>query len=295
MLKEGAGLAELLNDEKKRWKTIKDQIRQIKKQFGDDKVLGPRRTVLADAPQLAEMSFDAFIEREPVTILLSEQGWIRALKGHVKDAAVEQKYKEGDKEKYVIEGETTDKFVFFASDGRFFTLSGDKLPGGRGFGEPIRLMVSMGDNTDIVSFFKYDENARLLVAASDGRGFIVPMKEVLAQTKNGKAVLNMPDKVKAVACVMVPKGHDSVVTIGENRKILVFPISQLPEMGRGRGVTLQKFKDGGLNDIKTINYVDGLTWHRGSMNKTDLRLWVGERAGAGRLAPQGFPKNNKLS
>jgi len=295
LLKEGADLTDLLQDEKKRWKKIKEQIRQIKKQFGDDKILGPRRTILADAPQVADVPVDAFIEREPITVLLSEQGWIRAMKGHVKDAAVEQKYKEGDKEKYVIEGETTDKFVFFASDGRFFTLSGDKLPGGRGFGEPIRLMVSMGDNTDIVSFFKYDETIRLLVAASDGRGFIVPMKEVLAQTKNGKAVLNMPENTKAVACIPVPQGHDSVVTIGENRKILVFPVSQLPEMVRGRGVTLQKFKDGGLSDVKTINYNDGLTWHRGSMTKSELKLWVGERAGAGRLAPQGFPRNNKLS
>lgn len=295
LLKEGADLTDLLNDEKKRWKKIKEQIRMIKKQFGDDKVLGPRRTILADAPAVADVPVEAFIEREPITVLLSEQGWVRAMKGHVKDAAVEQKYKEGDKEKYVIEGETTDKFVFFASDGRFFTLSGDKLPGGRGFGEPIRLMVSMGDNTDIVAFFKYDENARMLVAASDGRGFIVPMKDVLAQTKNGKAVLSVPDNVKAVACVIVPDGHDSVVTIGENRKILVFPMSQLPEMGKGRGVILQKYKDGGLNDVKTINYNDGLSWHRGSMSKADLKLWVGERASAGRLAPQGFPRSNKLS
>jgi topoisomerase IV subunit A len=295
LLKEGAELADLLNDEKKRWKTIKDQIRQIKKQFGDDKVLGPRRTVLAVAPQIAETSFEALIEREPITVLCSEQSWVRFLKGHVKATATEQKYKEGDKERYVIEGQTTDKFIFFASDGRFFTLNGDKLPGGRGFGEPVRLMVSMGDNTDILNFFKYDENARMLVAASDGRGFVVPMKDVLAQTKNGKSVLNLPDKVKAVACIIIPEGHDSVVVIGENRKILAFPISQLPEMGRGRGVTLQKYKDGGLSDVVTINYTEGLIYPRGKLTPSELRLWVGERAGAGRLAPQGFPKNNKFS
>jgi topoisomerase-4 subunit A len=295
LLKEGAELTDLLNDEKKRWKTIKDQVRQIKKQFGDDKVLGPRRTLLALAPQIAESAFEAAVEREPITILLSEQGWIRAAKGHIAGNAVEQKYKEGDKERYVIEGFTTDKFVFFASDGRFFTLSGDKLPTGRGFGEPIRLMVSMGDNTDIVTFFKYDENAKMLVAANDGRGFVVPMKEVLAQTKNGKAVLTLPDKVKAVICTVIGEGHDSVVTIGDNRKILAFPLSQLPEMSRGRGVTLQKYKDGGLSDAKTIDYKDGLNYYRGSISSKDLRQWVGERAAAGRLAPQGFPRNNKLS
>lgn len=295
LLKEGAELADLLNDEKKRWKAIRDQVRQIKKQFGDDKILGPRRTQFGVAPQISEAMFEATVEREPITVLLSEQGWIRFAKGHIKANAIEQKYKEGDKERFVIEGQTTDKFVFFASDGRFFTLSGDKLPGGRGFGDPIRLMVSMADNTDIIAFFKYDETARMLVAASDGRGFIVPMKDVLAQTKNGKAVLTLPDKVKAVICTMIGEGHDSVVTIGENRKILAFPLSQLPEMGRGRGVVLQKYKDGGLSDAKTINYDEGLTYHRGSISAKDLRQWVGERAGAGRLAPQGFPKNNLLS
>lgn len=295
LLKEGADLTDLLNDEKKRWKIIKDQIRQIKKQFGDDKILGPRRTQFAEAPQISEAMFEAVIEREPITVLLSQQGWIRAAKGHIKANALEQKYKEGDKEGYVLEGFTTDKFVFFASDGRFFTLSGDKLPGGRGFGDPIRLMVSMGDNTDIITFFKYDENARMLVAASDGRGFIVPMKDVLAQTKNGKAVMTLPDKVKAVICSIIDPKHDSVISIGENRKILAFPLSQLPEMGRGRGVTLQKYKDGGLSDAKTVDYEQGLSWHRGSMSKNELRLWVGKRAEAGRLAPQGFPKNNKLS
>lgn len=293
LLAEGAGLTELLNDEKKRWKTIKGQIREIKKQFGTDPVLGPRRTTLSSAPELADISYEAFIEREPITMLCSEQGWIRALKGHVKDAS-DQKYKEGDKERFVIQGETTDKFIFFSSDGRFYTLGGDKLPGGRGFGEPLRLMVTMGDNADIVAFFKYDESSRMLVAASDGRGFIVPMKDVLAQTKNGKAVLNLPDKVKAVACVPIAPEHDYIATIGENRKILVFPLSQLPEMGKGRGVTLQKYKDGGLSDVMTLTLANGLPLTRGKVPEAELRLLTGTRAGAGRLAPQGFPRNNKF-
>ena len=293
LLKEGAELTDLLQDEKKRWKTIKDQVRTIKKQFGDDKELGPRRTRFAKAPAIAEAAFEAAVEREPITVLLSQQGWIRALKGHVADVS-DQKYKEGDAEGFVIRAETTDKFIIFASDGRFFTLSGDKLPSGRGFGEPVRLMQSMGDNNDIVAFFRYDEKARLLVASSDGRGFVVKMADVLAQTKNGKAVLNVPDKVRAVVCRMIEAAHTHIISIGENRKMLLFPLDQLPEMGRGRGVTLQKYKDGGLNDAKTLRLADGLSWPKGSASEKELKLWLGERASAGRLAPQGFPKNNRF-
>jgi topoisomerase-4 subunit A len=294
LLKEGAELTELLNDEKKRWKTIKDQVRAIKKTFGDDKILGPRRTSFAEAPSLAETVFETAIEREPITVLLSAQGWVRALKGHVTTAA-EKKYKEGDAERFVFHGETTDKFILFSSDGRFFTLSGDKLPMGRGFGEPVRLMQSMGDNTDILGFFKYDETVKLLVASSDGRGFIVKMSDVLAQTKNGKAVLSMPDKVRAITCEPVASAHDHVVVIGQNRKILVFPLADLPELSKGRGVLLQKYKDGGLSDIITLSLASGLKWSKGSLTAKELRPWVGVRATAGRLAPLGFPKDNKFS
>src|SRR5690606_30350383 len=203
------------------------------------------------------------VEKEPITVLVSEQGWIRAMKGHVKASASEQKYKEGDAERFVIEGETTDKFVFFASDGRFFTLSGDKLPGGRGFGEPVSLMVSMADGAEIVNFFKYDENIKLLVGAGDGRGFIVPMKEVLAQTKNGKAVLNTPDGVKATVCAVVNPKATHVGVIGTNSKLVIFPIDQVPEMTKGRGVTLQKYKEGQMNDVLTFVLADGINWAKG--------------------------------
>lgn len=293
LLKEGAELTDLLQDEKKRWKVIKEQIRTIKKQFGDDKELGPRRTTFAAAPLIAEAALEAAIEREPMTVLLSEQGWIRAMKGHGLNTA-DQKYKEGDKQGYVIEGETTDKFILFASDGRFFTLSGDKLPSGRGFGEPVRLMQTMGDNIDLLAFFKYDEAARMIIASSDGRGFVVKMSDVLAQTKNGKAVLTLPDKVRAASCRLVSAKHDHVVTIGENRKMLLFPLKQLPEMSKGRGVTLQKYKDGDLSDVTTITLADGLSWPKGSATAKELRQWIGERASAGRLAPAGFPKSNRF-
>jgi topoisomerase-4 subunit A len=292
LLKEGADLTELLNDEKKRWKTIKDQIRALKKTFGDDKILGPRRTSFAKAPAIAETAFEAMVDKEPITVVLSEQGWIRALKGHVAPGT-DQKYKEGDAERFIIQGETTDKFVLFASDGRFFTLTGDKLPSGRGFGEPVRLMQSMGD-ADILAFFKYDEKAKMLLASSDGRGFIVKAEDVLAQTKNGKAVLSMPDKVKAVVCRFVPSSDDHLIAIGENRKIVVFGLDQLPEMSKGRGVTIQKYKDGGLSDAMTIKLSEGLSFPKGSLSAKELRPWVGERAAAGRLAPLGFPKNNRF-
>jgi topoisomerase-4 subunit A len=292
LLKEGAELTDLLQNEKKRWTTIKNQIKDVKKTFDADKILGPRRTKFGKAPAaVAEALLEAMVEREPITVLLSEQGWIRALKGHPESVA-DQKYKEGDKEGYVIKGETTDKFVFFASDGRFFTITGDKLPGGRGFGDPIKLMVSMGDNNDIVNFFKYDENAKMIVASSDGRGFMVPMKEVLAQTKNGKAVLNMPEGTKATACTIVTDKATHLGVIGTNSKLVIFPIDQVPEMNRGRGVTLQKYKEGELNDLLTFVLADGITWSKGRTSARDLKVWVVERGQAGRLAP--FPRSKKF-
>lgn len=292
LLKEGADLTDLLQNEKKRWKTIKDQVREIKKQFGDDKVLGPRRTAFGKAPAaVADALLESMVEREPITVLLSEQGWIRTLKGHPENTA-DQKYKEGDAEGYVIRGETTDKFILFASDGRFFTLSGDKLPGGRGFGDPVKLMVSMGDNAEIVSFFKYDENAKVVVGASDGRGFIVPVKDVLAQTKNGKAVLTVPSDVRATVCVPVDPKATHIGVIGTNSKLVIFPISQVPEMSKGRGVTLQKYKEGELNDILTFVLADGIKWSKGRTSARDLKVWIVERGQAGRLAP--FPRSKKF-
>lgn len=294
LLDEAEGLRALLGDEKLRWKAIKDQVRATRKKFGEDKVLGPRRTVLKEAPAIAWESLTPVIEKEPITVLCSKQGWIRALKGHGHDAAV-QKYKDGDAAAYHIEMQTTDKIVAFTSDGRFFTLDGDKLPSGRGFGEPIRLMVNMGE-ADILFVGLYQPEQHVLLASSDGRGFIVQMKDVEAQTKNGKAVLTVPKGEKAAICAPLHDQESMIIVSGENRKVLIFPRDQLPVMAKGRGVVLQKYKDAKLVDARGLNPKDGLHWVVGkkSYSVTDLRLWTGERAQTGRMAPDGFPKDNRI-
>ncbi len=298
LLDEAADLKALLGDDKIRWKTIKDQIKATRKKFGEDKILGPRRTVLAKAPAASLVSYTLHIDKEPITVLCSQQGWIRALKGHGHNTA-EQKYKDGDASGYSIEMETTDKLIVFTNDGRFFTLNGDKLPvvrgTAKGFGDPIRLMVNMGD-AQMMYVGKLQLDAEMLVASSDGRGFIVTLKDVEAQTKNGKAVLTLPDKTTAKAAVILQKTDTHVALIGDNRKILIIPRKDIPQMAKGRGVTLQKYKDGGLADAVGLNKKDGLHWKNGKKNyhETDLRGWLGERAQAGRMAPNGFPKDNKF-
>lgn len=294
LLDEADTLQKLLGDEKLRWKAIKDQVKATRKKFGDDKILGPRRTEIGVAPAASLIEYKPQVDKEPITILCSKQGWVRALKGHGHNAS-EQKYKDGDAASYSIEMETTDKLIVLTSDGRFFTLNGDKMPSGRGFGDPIRLMVNMGD-AQILYVGKLDPAQKMLLASSDGRGFIVELKDVEAQTKNGKAVLTLPEKTKAQVGVVLTKDDTHIATIGENRKILLTPIKDIPVMARGRGVTLQKFKDGGLSDAIALNKKDGLQWTVGKKkyHEADLRTWIGERAGAGRMAPNGFPKDNRF-
>jgi topoisomerase IV subunit A len=285
-------LAGLLKDEDKRWKAIAAEIQEVKKRFGGGP-LGKRRTTITDAPEVAEMAPDAFIEREPITVICSEKGWIRAMKGHLEESD-EVKYKEGDRAKFWLKAETTDKLVLFGTNGRFYTLACDKLPGGRGLGEPVRLMIDLGNDQDIVATFIHQPGRKLLVASTDGRGFVVPEDEVLAQTKNGKQVLNVTPPVEARVCT--PVEGDMVASLGENRKLLLFPLAELPEMTRGRGVTLQKFKEGGLADAKTFTRKEGLSWKLGDRVRveTDIKDWIGERAQAGRLPPKGFPKGNRF-
>jgi topoisomerase-4 subunit A len=237
------------------------------------------------------------IEREPITILCSQKGWIRAMKGHVEpEVSAEAKYKEGDRGRFELRAETTDKLLIFATNGKFYTIGCDKLPGGRGFGEPVRLWIDLANEHDIVTMMVYKPGQKLLVAGHDGRGFVVPTDELVAQTKNGKQVLNLPEGVEAVVATLVPEGADMLAVIGENRKLLLFPLSEVPEMNRGRGVTLQKYKDGGLSDARVYAKREGLTWKLGEKTRTetDLKLWIGQRAQAGRLPPNGFPKNNKF-
>jgi len=234
------------------------------------------------------------IEKEPITVICSDKGWIRALKGHMDENGAE-KYKDGDKGRFWIKAETTDKLVLFATNGRFYTIGCDKLPRGRGHGEPVRLMIDLGNDQDIVALFVHKPDRKLLVASSDGRGFVVDENSVIAQTRNGKQVLNVSGDVEAAFCIDVE--GDSVAVIGDNRKLNCFALEELAEMTRGRGVTLQRYKDGGLSDIKTFTRDEGLTWKSGERTRTetDLTGWYTRRGNAGRLPPRGFNKSNKFS
>jgi topoisomerase-4 subunit A len=295
---ERKALKNLLSDETAQWAAIDQEIAAIKVKFGKNTPLGKRRTEITSAPAELDVPMEAVIEREEMTVICSEKGWIRALKGQIADDRAARdgvKYKEGDGEAFVLNAATTDKILIFATNGRFYTLGVDKLPGGRGFGEPVRLLLEMGHDADILALFKYDPAQKFMVASDDGRGFIVPAVEVLAQTRNGKQVVNLDDGGRAIVCA--PVSGDHVAVIGTNRKMLLFPLVQLPEMTRGRGVILQKYKDGKLSDAKCFTLKQGLTWKSGDRDRTEtsLREWLGERAGAGRLPPNGFARSNKFS
>jgi topoisomerase-4 subunit A len=256
--------------------------------FGAD----TRRTGFAVAGEVVEISAEAMIEREPVTILCSRMGWVRALKGHVPLDA-EQKFKDGDGPRFAFHAETTDKILLFGANGRFYTLSAVALPGGRGMGEPVRLMVDLPNDAEIVDLMIFRPGERLIVASDAGDGFQVSSDEVLAQTRAGKAVLTVGDGVKAKLIRKVSGDH--VAVVGDNRKMLVFPLVQIPEMTKGKGVRLQKFKDGGLSDLTTLVLVQGLSWKDPAgrtRTEADLTEWLGNRAGMGRMAPRGFPRDN---
>lgn len=301
---EKGKLEALLASEKKQWGEIAKQVEALKKAyplFEADGVtphaLGARRTIYFDAPtaDAAEIT-EAFIEREPITVILSEKGWIRAPKGH--NAPVDEKgFKTGDRLKLALNCETTDKLLMLTTGGRVYTLGADKLPGGRGQGEPVRIMVDMDEGQDIVGLFVYRPGTKRLIASSAGYGFIVPEDDLIANTRKGKQILNvsLPEEAR----LMVPCDGDRVAVIGQNRKLLVFPMAQLATMTRGKGVRLQRYKDGGISDLKTFYAADGLTW-TDSSGRTyskpteELTDWLGDRATAGRQPPTGFPRNNKF-
>lgn len=293
-----AGLKKLLKDESLRWQQIDSEIAELKKKFGKNTALGARRTEIGEAPAEMLVPVDAVIERESITVVCSAKGWIRGMKGHIATdptARAAVKYKEGDEEGFVLNAETTDKILIFAGNGRFYTLVGDKLPPGRGFGEPVRIMLDLPGEAEIIGIVLYKPEQKFVVASSDGRGFIVKADDVLAQTKNGKQVLNVDAPEKAVA--FAPVEGDHVAVIGTNRKLLVFPVSELPEMGRGRGVILQKYSGGALSDVKVFTLKQGLTWRAGERDRTeaDIRSWKGERAQSGKIAPNGFNRSNRFS
>ncbi len=296
--KEKGEIETLLGDEGRQWKTVASQIRAMRKTYGPETPLGRRRTTFADMPATVdiEAATAALVEREPVTVVVSQKGWIRALKGHGADLAALQ-FKGDDRLRMSFPAETTSKIIVLATDGRAFTLDAGRLPGGRGQGEPIRVMADLGEGEDIAAVLPYVAGAKMLVAGTDGRGFVVNQDDMVGNTRKGRQVLVL-DK-PAEAKLIVPVVGDQVAVIGENRRLLVFPLSQLPEMGRGKGVRLQRFKDGGLSDCKTFLLADGLSWTDSAGRSfnvvgADLREWIGARAEAGRLPPKGFPKSNKF-
>ena len=295
--KERAELIEMLGSEELQWKRISKEIREIYKIFGPDTELGRRRSQFGEASErdIEDINL-AMVEREPVTLVLSEKGWIRAMKGHISDLS-SLNFKDGDKLKFAVQAETTDKLLLMGTNGRFFTMQADKLPGGRGHGEPIRVMIDMEPGVDVVDMFVHVPDRKLLVTATDGRGFITKEESLIANTRKGKQVLNVSAPVEAKLC-KVAKG-DRIAVIGENRKMLIFPLEQLPEMNRGRGVMLQRYKDGGISDVITFSGEEGLTWRDSSgrsyhRSLDDLAEWLGERGQAGRLPPNGFPRSNKF-
>ncbi len=294
--KEQKELNSLLKSGDDQWTKITAEIRLVKEKFGKKTKLGSRRTDFAEAPEIDVDFEQALIEKEPITVVCSEKGWIRALKGHLEDAA-SLTYKDGDKGKYVFPAMTTDKIMLFSSSGKFFTLEGAKLPGGRGNGEPVRLMCDIDAADAIVALFVHTPGAKRLLASTEGDGFIAAEDEAIATTRKGKQVLNVKAPVEALVCTPVDEGSDHIACVGENRKMIIFKRAELPEMARGKGVRLQKFKDGGLSDAQAFKLKEGLSWIDSSgrnWNVTDLKEWLGERAQAGRLPPKGFPKNNRF-
>ena len=295
---EKTHLEALLASERKQWGEIARQIGELKKDYGPDTPLGKRRTSFAEASDVdLEEVATAMIEREPITVILSEKGWIRAVKGHTGEVD-EKGFKTGDRLKLMVHAQTTDKLLLLTTGGKVYTLFGDRLPGGRSQGEPVRLMVDIEEGQDIVELFVHRPGRKRVIASRKGDGFIVAEDELIANTRKGKQVLNVSGAEEAR--LIVPVEGDMVAVVGENRKLLVFALDQLPEMGRGKGVRLQKYKDGGLSDLKTFAASAGLTWTDSSgrtysKSMADLGEWVAERATAGRQPPTGFPRNNRFT
>ncbi len=293
LTKERKQLQALLGSEKLRWAKITEELEETRKKFGSG-ALGARRTELGDAPVVMEVSTEAFVEREPITLILSEKGWVRTVKGHIADGS-DLKFKEGDRLKLLLPCQTTDRLCLFGTNGRAYTLKAADLPRGRGDGQPVRLLADLTNEDDVAALFIPNEAGKYLVASSGGRGFVVAGSELLAEKRTGRTILNLKPGEEAAVCVPV-NGGDHVAVIGTGRKLLVFPLEQVPELTRGAGVILQRYKDGGLSDARVFAIADGLTWRLGEKTRTEtnLREWLGERGQAGRMPPSGFPKSNRF-
>jgi topoisomerase-4 subunit A len=292
---EEGRLTRLLASEKRQWQAVAKEVAETAAEFGGDTPLGRRRTEIGAVPPAIEIAVEALIEREAVTVLCSEKGWIRAVRGHNVSPA-EQKYKDGDRPRFAVNAETTDRLIVFGTTGRFYTIPVDRLPGGRGHGEPLRLMIDLPNEHDIVAMFPYRPDMELLVIASDGRGFVVDGEEAVAQTRAGKQVLTPAERAVARVCIQA-EGGDAVAFVGDNRRMLIVKLDEIPLMARGRGVILQRYKSGGLADAKVFRLADGLSWRQGenrSRTESDLGSWLGARGAAGRLVPNGFPRSNRF-
>ncbi len=294
---ERAEIEALLASEAKQWKTVRWQVVELRGRFGADTDIGARRSQFAEAPDhdVADIHH-AMIEREPITVIVSEKGWLRAMKGHLADFDG-LTFKEGDKLKLAFHAQTTDKILILTTGGKFYTIGADRLPGGRGHGEPIRIMVDMENDQAIVTAFVHDPARKLLLASHQGNGFVVPENEVVANTRKGRQVMNVKSPDEAKLCIPVTGDH--VAVVGENRKMLVFTLTEMPELTRGKGVRIQKYKDGGVSDIKTFAIAEGLSWQDSAdrtfmRSKDELLEWIGARASAGRLVPKGFPRTGKF-
>jgi topoisomerase-4 subunit A len=294
---ERKGLKQLLASERDQWKSIAKEIREVRDLFGPKTDLGRRRTQFGEAPAHDAAAIEeALVEREPITVVVSEKGWIRALRGHVGDLSTVT-FKTDDALKFAFHAETTSRCLLLASNGRFYTLDASKLPGGRGHGEPVRLFIDMEQDADIVAVFRHQGGRKFIVASHEGRGFVVSEDDCVANTRKGKQVLNVKAKDRARALASVD--GELAAVIGDNRKMVIFPLAQVPEMARGAGVRLQRYKDGGLSDLATFKGKEGLSWldaagRSFTMPLKELADWRGNRADAGRLAPKGFPRSNSF-
>jgi len=297
---ERGELVKLIESPARQRTRLKKDLASLRQRYAPETPLGRRRTLVEEAGPPREIPLEAMIEREPITVIMSKRGWIRAMRGHVDLAQPEaMKFKEGDGPAFAFHAQTTDKLLLAAPDGRFYTLAADKLPGGRGFGEPVRLMVDVEGEGAIVALMPAVSGAKLLLASSDGRGFITSAAGAIAETRKGKQVVNLRPGARLAIVRQIADADDYVAVIGENRKMVVFPLTELPEMGRGQGVTLQRYRDGGLSDATTFQFAEGLSWEMGGASgrtrtETDLNAWRTARAAAGRMPPMGFPRDNKF-
>jgi topoisomerase-4 subunit A len=300
LIAEREDLQKLVDSPARQRTRLKKDLAELRKRYGPETEIGRRRTLIEEAAPAREIPLEAMIEREPITVILSKRGWIRAMKGHVEltnpDAL---KFKEGDALAFLFHAQTTDKLLLAASDGRFYTLAADRLPGGRGFGEPVKLMVDIEGEGNIVALFPAGRAEKLLLASSDGRGFVTAAAGAVAETRKGKQVVNVRPGAKLKAVRPIPAGHDYVAVVGENRKLVVYPLAELPEMGRGQGVQLQRYRDGGLSDATTFPIAEGLSWTMGGESgrtRTEIEIgnWRTARGAAGRAAPTGFPRDNRF-